>query len=86
MDNLPAHKVAGVRDAIQAAGAMLLYLPPYSPDFNPIEMVFAKLKALLRRVAARTIALQWQTIGCLLDDFSADECSRYLSHAGYGSI
>jgi transposase len=56
MDNLPAHKVAGVRDAIQAAGAMLLYLPPYSPDFNPIEMVFAKLKALLRRAAARTIA------------------------------
>jgi transposase len=86
MDNLPAHKVAGVRDAIEAAGAMLLYLPPYSPDFNPIEMVFVKLKALLRRAAARTIASLWQTIGRLLDDFSADECSRYLAHAGYGSI
>lgn len=86
MDNLPAHKVAGVRDAIAAAGAMLLYLPPYSPDFNPIEMLFAKLKALLRRAAARTIPSLWDAIGRLLDDFSADECSRYLAHAGYGSI
>ena len=86
MDNLPAHKVAGVRDAIAAAGAMLLYLPPYSPDFNPIEMLFAKLKALLRRAAERTIPSLWDAIGRLLDDFSADECSRYLAHAGYGSI
>jgi transposase len=86
MDNLPAHKVAGVRDAIAAAGATLLYLPPYSPDFNPIEMLFAKLKALLRAAAERTIASLWDAIGRLLDDFSADECSRYLAHSGYGSI
>ena len=86
MDNLPAHKVAGVRDAIAAAGAMLLYLPPYSPDFNPIEMLFAKLKTLLRKAAERTIASLWATIGRLLDEFSADECARYLAHAGYGSV
>ena len=66
MDNLPAHKVAGVRDAIAAAGALLLYLPPYSPDFNPIEMLFAKLKALLRKAAERTIASLWDAIGRLL--------------------
>ncbi len=81
MDNLPAHKVAGVREAIAAIGAVLLYLPPYSPDFNPIEMLFAKLKALLRKAAERTIASLWDAIGRLLDDFSADECSRYLTHA-----
>lgn len=86
MDDLPAHKVAGVRDAIEAAGAILLYLPPYSPDFNPIEMLFAKVKALLRRAAERTIASLWDAIGHLLDDFSADECSRYLAHSGYGSV
>ena len=86
MDNLPAHKVAGVRVAIEAAGAVLLYLPPYSPDFNPIEMLFAKLKALLRKAAERTITSLWAAIGRLLDDFSAAECCRYLAHAGYGSI
>lgn len=62
MDNLPAHKVAGVRDEIEAAGASLLYLPPYSPDFNPIKMLFAKLKTLLRKAAERTIASLWATI------------------------
>ena len=86
MDNLPAHKVAGVRVAIEAAGAVLLYLPPYSPDFNPIEMLFAKLKALLRKAAERTITSLWAAIGRLLDDFSAAECSHYLAHAGYGLI
>lgn len=86
MDNLPAHKVTGVRQAITAAGAMLLYLPPYSPDFNPIEMLFAKLKALLRKAAERTIASLWDAIGRLLGDFSATECSHYLAHAGYGPI
>ncbi len=86
MDNLPAHKVAGVRVAIEAAGAVLLYLPPYSPDFNPIEMLFAKLKALLRKAAERTITSLWAAIGRLLDDFSAAECCRYLAHAGYGLI
>ena len=75
-----------MRDAIAAAGAILLYLPPYSPDFNPIEMVFAKLKALLRKAAERTIASLWDVIGRLLDDCSAAECAHYLAHAGYGSI
>ena len=65
---------------------MLLYLPPYSPDFAPIEMLFAKLKTLLRKAAERTIASLWATIGRLLDDFSAAECSCYFAHAGYGSI
>ena len=86
MDNLPALKVAGVRDAIEAAGPIRLYLPPYSPDLNPIEMLFAKLKALLRRAAERTIPSLWAAIGRLLEDFPADECSRYLVHAGYASI
>jgi len=86
MDNLPAHKVAGVRQAIGAAGAALLYLPPYSPDLNPIEQFFAKLKALLRKAAERTIEGLWAAIGRLLDGVSADECSRYLASAGYGSI
>ena len=85
-NNLPAHKVAGVRVAIEAAGAVLLYLPPYSPDFNPIEMLFAKLKALLRKAAERTITSLWAAICRLLDDFSAAECSHYLSHAGYGLV
>ena len=75
-----------MRQAIEAAGAVLLYLPPYSPDLNPIEQLFAKLKALLRKAAERTIEALWATIGRLLDDLPADECSRYLAHAGYGSI
>jgi transposase len=83
MDNLGAHKVAGVRAAIEAAGATLLYLPPYSPDLNPIEQAFAKLKALLRKAAPRSIDALWQTIGQLLDAFAADECANYLRHAGY---
>jgi transposase len=83
MDNLPAHKVAGVRRAIHAAAAALLYLPPYSPDLNPIEMVFAKLKALLRKAAERSIPTLWTRIGELLDHFSTDECRHYLAHAGY---
>ena len=83
MDNLPAHKVAGVRDAIEAAGARLAYLPPYSPDFNPIEQFFAKLKALLRKAAERSIEALWDRIGQLLDHFSPEECANYLRHAGY---
>jgi transposase len=66
MDNLPAHKVGGVRHAIEAAGASLLYLPPYSPDFNPIEMAFAKIKALLRKAAARTVPELWDAVACQL--------------------
>jgi transposase len=83
MDNLPAHKVAGVRAAIEAAGAELLYLPPYSPDFNPIEMAFAKLKALLRAAAARTIPALWQAIAAALDRFTPSECRNYFIAAGY---
>jgi transposase len=85
VDNLPAHKVAGVRALIEAAGAILLYLPPYSPDLNPIEMAFAKLKALLRKAAARTRDSLWDAIGQVLDAFDPEECSNYLTHAGYAS-
>ena len=84
MDNLPAHKVAGVREAIGAAGAGVLYLPPYSPDLNPIEQVFAKMKALLRQAGARTRDILWNTIGALIDRFSPDECRNYLINSGYG--
>ncbi|MGX1412799.1 transposase [Bradyrhizobium elkanii] len=83
MDNLPAHKVHGVREAIQAVGASLLYLPPYSPDFNPIEMAFSKLKALLRAAAARTMPDLWQAIAKALKRFSPEECQNYLVAAGY---
>lgn len=83
MDNLPAHKVLGVREAIQARGARLLYLPPYSPDLNPIEQVFAKLKSLLRTAATRTVEALWHAIGQALDAFSTSECANYLAHAGY---
>ena len=83
MDNLGAHKVAGVREAIQARGASLLYLPPYSPDLNPIEQAFAKLKALLRTAAKRTVEGLWRAIGRALDAFTPAECANYLAHAGY---
>ena len=84
MDNLTAHKVAGVRQSIAAAGASILYLPPYSPDLNPIEQMFAKLKALLRKAAARTRETLWTTIGNLIETFSPDECRNYLANSGYG--
>jgi transposase len=83
MDNLPAHKVSGVRNAIEAAGAKLLYLPPYSPDLNPIEMAFAKLKALLRAAAARTIPDLWDALKNALDAFTPNECQNYFAAAGY---
>ena len=83
MDNLPAHKVTGIREAIRAAGAGVLYLPPYSPDLNPIEQAFAKLKALLRKAGARTKDRLWDTIGSLLDAFSPNECRNYLINSGY---
>jgi transposase len=83
MDNLPAHKAAGVRNAIEAAGASLLYLPPYSPDFNPIENAFAKLKALLRAKAERTLAALWDAVSSVLDLFSSTECENYFTAAGY---
>jgi transposase len=83
MDNLGAHKVAGVREAIAAVGASILYLPPYSPDLNPIEQAFAKLKALLRKAAARTREALWGAIGRVLDSFNPDECRNYLANSGY---
>lgn len=83
MDNLSAHKVIGVAIAIEAVGAELLYLPPYSPDLNPIEMLFSKLKALIRKGAWRTQETLWQGIGETVDKISSAECSNYLRHAGY---
>ena len=85
MDNLASHKVAGVKEAIEACGASLIYLPPYSPDLNPIEMLFAKLKALLRKAKERTVDKLWDRIGALLDEFSPKECANYLAHDGYAS-
>ena len=83
LDNLPAHRVAGVREAIEAAGAVRLFLPPYSPDFNPIEQLFSKLKALLRKAAARTKDALWRAIAEALDAFSTDECRAYFRNSGY---
>jgi transposase len=85
LDNLAAHRVDGIRPAIKAAGASILYLPPYSPDLNPIEQLFAKLKALLRKAAARTKDTLWATIGRLLATVPPAECANYLSHCGYAS-
>ena len=83
-DNLASHKVSGVRQAIEARGASLLFLPPYSPDLNPIEQVFAKLKQLVRSAAPRQRDTLWQTIGSCLSRFAPKECSNYLFAAGYG--
>ena len=83
MDNLSSHKGPRVRELIEAAGATLRYLPPYSPDFNPIENAFAKLKALLRKAAERTIDALWDRIGTVLNAFTPDECANYFAAAGY---
>jgi transposase len=83
MDNLGSHTVVGVRRAIEAAGCELLYLPPYSPDLNPIENAFSKLKRLLRSAAERTVEELWNRIGQLLDRFRPDECRNYFRHCGY---
>lgn len=83
MDNLSSHKAAGVRQAIESVGAKLVYLPPYSPDLNPIEMTYSKLKWLVRSAAERTVEGLWSLVGRLLDHFPADECRRYLRHCGY---
>ncbi len=85
MDNLSSHKRAGVREAIEATGAQIVYLPPYSPDFNPIELAFAKLKALLRRAAVRTVKELEETIGTLLQQFQPKECQAYFRHCGYSA-
>jgi transposase len=83
MDNLSSHKGTRARQFIEAAGARLMFLPPYSPDFNPIENAFAKLKALLRRAAERTVDSLWTTIGRLVATFSPAECANYFAAAGY---
>lgn len=85
MDNLSSHKLDGVRQAIEAVGATVLYLPPYSPDFNPIEQVFAKLKALLRKFGERSVEGLWNRLGTLIDSFSLAECKNYFRHCGYFS-
>ena len=86
IDNLGSHKGKAVRRAIRAAGAKLLFLPAYSPDLNPIEQVFAKLKTLLRKAAERTVEATWQRIGQILDHFTPAECANYLRNSGYASI
>ena len=85
MDNLGSHKSDKVRAAIRKAGARLLFLPPYSPDLNPIEQVFAKLKTLLRKAEERTVEAVWKRIGVLLDCFHPSECASYLRNSGYAS-
>jgi transposase len=85
MDNLGSHKGQPVRKAIRSAGAKLLFLPPYSPDLNPIEQVFAKLKLLLRKAAERSVEATWRRIGTLLDAFPPHECANYLRNSGYAS-
>lgn len=83
VDNVRSHKVAGVKEAVEAVGAHLRSLPPYSPDLNPIETLFAQLKALLRNAAPRTVDARWKDIGSLLDCFTPDECTRYFASSGY---
>ncbi len=86
MDNLGSHKSKAVRKAIREVGARLLFLPPYSPDLNPIEQVFAKLKHMLRNAQERTTEDTWRRIGALLDNFTPQECKNYLVNSGYAPI
>ncbi|GAA4479544.1 transposase [Gluconacetobacter asukensis] len=83
LDHLPAHMIPRARKAIEQAGARLMFPPPYSPDFNPVEMAFAKLKALLRAKAARTVTALWDAAGSVLDAFTPDECANFFTAAGY---
>ena len=83
MDNLPVHKVPAVRRAIEAAGAQLLFLPPYSPDLNPIEMVFSKMKSVPRREANRSVDALWRALGSIATAITPAECANYLRHCGY---
>lgn len=83
MDNLPSHKASGVREEIESVGARLAYLPPYSPDFNPIEQVYSKLKWLVRSAAERTVEGLWALLGRLVERFTPNECQNYLRHCGY---
>lgn len=86
MDNLPAHKPEAVRNAIEQVGAELRYLPPYSPDLNPIEMAFSKLKALLKKAAARTLEALWHAIAQALPMLTVNDCNNYLVAAGYEAV
>jgi len=86
LDNLSSHKVVGVKQAIESVGAQVLYLPPYSPDFNPIEQVFSKLKTMLRKLKSRTMEDLWKSLGELCDIFTPRECYHYYKNAGYGKI
>lgn len=86
MDNLGSHKSRAVRAAIRDRGARLIFLPPYSPDLNPIEQVFAKLKHLMRKAQPRDVETTWRTVGELLDLFAPEECANYLRNSGYGSV
>ena len=86
LDNLSSHKVAGVKETIESVGAKVVYLPPYSPDFNPIENVFSKLKALVRKEKMRTVETLWRKLGELCDKFSPEECKNYFRHAGYKKL
>lgn len=83
MDNLPAHKLAGIREAIERVDAKLLFLPPYSPDFNPIEMAFSKLKAWLKNVAPRKVEQLWDTIAEAIDDITPQQARNFFTAAGY---
>jgi transposase len=85
MDNLPVHKSDAVRKLVEARGAELRFLPPYSPDLNPIELVFPKLKTILRKAAERTVGGLWDRIGIALDAFTPQECANYFHHDGYAS-
>jgi transposase len=85
MDNLGSHKGKVVRELIRSSGAKLFFLPKYSPDLNPIEQVFAKLKTLLRKAAERTVEAVWRRIGALLHAFTPQECANYFANAGYAS-
>lgn len=86
MDNLGSHKVAGIQKAIEAAGAQVCYLPPYSPDLNPIEQVFSKIKNALRKTSARTVGALWSAFGKVLDHFADGEYERFMRHCGYGQL
>ena len=86
LDNLESHKANPARQALRKVGTHLLVLPPYSPDLNPIEMMFAKLKTMVRKADERTIEATWKRVGKLLDAFAPQECAAYLRHAGYGSV
>lgn len=83
MDNLSSHKQVGVREAIESVGANLLFLPPYSPDLNPIELAYSKLKSLLRTHAERTVKDLWERLGKLVAEFTAEQCTNYFKHCGY---